>query len=367
MKQLVPNLLINENLAIEKLRELPLLGKILVKVGDKVKEKDIVAKTELPGDLHVVRLAEKLGVNAEYLVGKVSLKEGDDLERGEVLYEQKSLFGLFAKQVKSPIKGKIEFISEKLAHVGIRGVSLPLEVNAYISGEVVEVKESKSVLIKTNASIIQGIFGVGGETHGNIRVLDVARDKELSVDDIPTDSKGCILIGGCLPAVEALEKAEKVGVSALVTASIDEQTLKKYIKKDLGIALTGDEDVPFTLIITEGFGKLSMSKKHFDIFSKLNNNHASVNGATQVRAGALRPEVIISNTALDKKDEKLIKEVEIGSLIKIIRYPYFGEHAQILELPKEPQQLNSGAYTRVVKVKLSSGEEATIPRANIEM
>ncbi len=48
-----------------------------------------------------------------------------------------------------------------------------------------------------------------------------------------------------------------------------------------------------TLVITEGFGKMAMAHRTFDLLKSKQGMKASVNGATQIRAGVMRPEVIV--------------------------------------------------------------------------
>ena len=86
----------------------------------------------------------------------------------------------------------------------------------------------------------------------------------------------------------------------------------------------------------------------------------------------MRPEIIIP---LEKKEEgKDTKAVEatgameIGSQLRIIRQPHFGEQAEVIELPVELTTLESETKVRVVTVKLvKTGETYTLPRANVEI
>ena len=87
---------------------------------------------------------------------------------------------------------------------------------------------------------IQGIFGVGGERHGTVHLLDIPNDKVVLVDDIPEDCASKILIGGRSPSIDALRCAENRGAVGFITASIDDRVLSQYVGFDIGIALTGD-------------------------------------------------------------------------------------------------------------------------------
>jgi transcription antitermination factor NusG len=58
----------------------------------------------------------------------------------------------------------------------------------------------------------------------------------------------------------------------------------------------------------------------------------------------------------------------VGSLVRVIRVPYFGQRAVITALPRELERIETGASARVAKVTLEAdGSEVTVPRANLEL
>jgi hypothetical protein len=57
----------------------------------------------------------------------------------------------------------------------------------------------------------------------------------------------------------------------------------------------------------------------------------------------------------------------MGRPVRIIRDPYFGLIGEVSDLPPEPQALDSGSKTRVLGVKLGSGDTVVVPRANVEL
>jgi len=42
---------------------------------------------------------------------------------------------------------------------------------------------------------------------------------------------------------------------------VSDETLRQYVGYDIGVAITGQENVPMTLILTEGFGELPMARR----------------------------------------------------------------------------------------------------------
>ncbi|RMD87490.1 MAG: hypothetical protein D6808_01350 [Candidatus Dadabacteria bacterium] len=369
--QLTPTLLAEDGVVIRKVRRLPVPGNISVKKGDRVGSRDMIGSAELPGELRIVRVPETLGIEVdEALTGfrNCGIEEGVQVEYGAKICEYPVFFGLLKATCYSPAAGTVEFISKKNAHIGIRMKSTPLVLSSYIAGEVVEVEKGHSAVIEGRGAIVQGIFGVGGERTGKLELLDVGCESLVTESDIPSMAEGKILVGGMCPTVDAIKKAAKSGAVGLVTGSILSEVLSCYLGYDLGAAITGDEDIPLTLIITEGFGELAISESAYSILSRYAGHLASINGATQVRAGAIRPEVLITEgIEVSLCLEKTIATYSVGKRVRIIRYPYFGRYGVIEEMPEEPEAIATGAKVRVFRLRLDTGELITVPRVNVEL
>ena len=59
--------------------------------------------------------------------------------------------------------------------------------------------------------------------------------------------------------------------------------------------------------------------------------------------------------------------ISIGSKVRIIREPYFGQIGKILELPSSLVKIDTETVSRVAKVQLDDKSVHTIPRANLEV
>jgi hypothetical protein len=96
---------------------------------------------------------------------------------------------------------------------------------------------------------------------------------------------------------------------------------------------------------------------------------ASINGATQIRAGVIRPEIVVPEWAPTGSDAHLpaVSELKIGARVRLIREPYFGQFATITAMPAELHKIETEAMVRVAEVKLETGASALIPRANVEI
>ena len=366
-----PGLRVSPFTTIRKTRRLPLKGTVLVREGEHVEPDTVVARTELPGVMQTVKVAAQMGVEPGDVEKLLKVKVGDRVEKDQILAESRSLFGLIRTTCKSPMAGTVEHFSPISGSIGIRAAPIPIEVVAYIRGRVVSVIPEEGVEVEAQGAFVQGIFGVGGERRGTVRVLADSPEEPLEAAAITDECRNCVIVGGSLVTGGALRKAAEVGASAVVAGGIIDKDLVDFLGYDIGVAITGHEDIPITVIVTEGFGRIPMARRTFRLLKHLEGHSASVNGATQIRAGVIRPEVIVPlEEPIGGGDSEGVsdkQELEIGATVRIIRQPYFGELATVTELPPEPTLIPSGATVRVLKARLSSGEEVVIPRANVEI
>lgn len=352
-------------------RQLPISGDVLVKKGDRVAARDVVAETRLPGDVTPINMANQLSCAPDEVKDFVLKKVGDKVTVGEVMARTRGIFGMFKSEYKARIAGTIENISDVTGQVIIRGDSRPVQVMAYLAGEVTEVFPGEGVMIESEVTYIQGIFGIAGEAFGPIRMACATHEQELASDLIHSDMKGAVVIGGARMTAEAITRARDVGAAAIVSGGIDDQDLRNFLGYDIGVAVTGSEDVGLTLIITEGFGEIAMAERTFQLLAEREGHEASVNGSTQIRAGVMRPEIIVP---LSEKEQVDIPStsmqpgaLDVGAPVRIIRDPYFGLIGKVSNLPAEPAVLPSGSKARVLEVAFDSGEHVTVPRANVEL
>ncbi len=367
-----PGLKISAQTIVRSERRLPLMGDVLVEVGNQISAEDIVAQTDLPGNVQMIHAANLMGTSPSS-VGRFMLKKvGDPVEQEEIIAQSNGLFGLFKSEVKSPISGTIENISDVTGQIVIREPSTPVQTWGYIDGQVIEVMENEGVVIETWGTLIQGIFGIGGETVGQLQTIVSSPNQPLTPELIQTDHEGQILVGGSTVDRQTVEFAIDKGVKGIVCGGIDDRELYQLLGYELGVAITGAENIGLTLMITEGFGQISMARQTFDLLLHRQGMKASLNGTTQIRAGVQRPEIVIplekdSNSSLDKDRVIIPSALDVGTQVRLIRSPYFGQLGEVTKLLVEPQSLETEAHVRVLEVQLHNQERIVLPRANVEI
>ncbi len=372
-KAYTPGLKVSSLTSMRVRRVLPVAGEVLVAQGDAVTARQPIARALLDGDITPMHIANGLGLNAVEVADALLVRVGDRIEKGQIIARSKGIFGFGKKEFASTDSGTVESISSTTGQLMVRGAAMPVEVLAFLDGVVIAMHEREGVTLQASAALIQGIFGIGGEAFGTLRIAAKSPSETLEASAIAADFKGAIVVGGGRVTASAVNRAREVGVSAIIAGGIDDADLKGILGYDLGVAITGSEKVGLTLVITEGFGDIAMAKRTFELLQSLEGREASVNGATQIRAGVMRPEVVVGRTAQEVAQAtellgtKEIGSLEIGTQVRLIRDPNFGKLGTVVELPTEPAVLGSGSKARVVRVAIEGAGTVVVPRANVEL
>ena len=364
-----PGLKVLKKTIFKKERILPLKGDVLVKEGDILNPDTIVASTNLPGNVQMLKVSNILNIEPKDVVEALKVKEGQAIKKGDLIAETSGIFGMFKSSVESPIDGTIESVSQSTGRIVIREAPVPVEVDAYVSGKVDEVIEKEGIILSSHAAFIQGIFGIAGEKRGDLVLVSSSSAEELTADEITADMKGKILIGGSFLSLEAYKKALSVNVAGIVVGGFNYYDLKAVLGYNLGVAITGTERLNTALIVTEGYGSIPMSEATYSLLKENAGNAASINGATQIRAGVIRPEIVIPIDISDSENDsesKMPQGIQEGSTVRVIRSPNFGKIGTVASLPSELNKMESETMVRVAEINIA-GKNFLIPRANLEM
>jgi hypothetical protein len=245
---------------------------------------------------------------------------------------------------------------------------------AYVDGIVQEIISEEGVIVETTCSLLQGIFGVGGEVWGPLVKATETPDEIMHPIHITADMCGAVVFGGAYASWDVLQKAKDRGLRGLIVGGVDAQDLNTLLGYDIGVAITGTETIGFTLIVTEGFGAIPMAQKTFHLLSHHVGRKTSISGATQIRAGVIRPEIIIplrrdadESSPSNWKNTKSREGIAIGDQIRIIREPHFGQIGKVTALPADLQTIPTESHVRVIEVELPNAAQIIVPRTNVEI
>ena len=120
-------------------------------------------------------------------------------------------------------------------------------------------------------------------------------------------------------------------------------------------------------MLTERFSPTAMRPSVWQKLQHLQGRYASMSGRTHIRAGLVRPELVVCENdwpAASPQAEAVSGTVQVGSLVRILRGTYLDQIGRVVELPGERQQIATGARVRVAKVALAKAT-VTVSLANL--
>lgn len=338
---------------VKRERLLPTPGEVLVKRGSRVEPYDVVARALLPGQVRIVEVSKELSLKGKD-VGSYLLKDvGDEVKAGEALAAKR--VGLFRRVSRAPLPGVIAAISG--GRLLIESTPRPLEKTAYLSGRVVGVMTTLGVVIETPGSLIQGVWGMGGESYGVLKMIAEEQEQPLTAEAIDIGCRGAVIVGGSSIDEEALRRAMEMQVKGIIVGSI------------AASLRAAAPVIPIPLIVTEGFGHIPMSTAIFDLLQSNAGRGVCLSGKTQLHWGGVRPEVVIplpgEGASPSTPDSG---SLEIGARVRVTRQPHLSQMGEVVALPEMARTVESGAKLKGAEIKLDD-ESGTVfvPLANLEL
>lgn len=231
---------------------------------------------------HTVDVAGLLGIKPKHIKGYLKFKQGDFVGAEQTLASDiiKSIF------VKAPSSGILKHIDGKKGTVTLQYDINPVHLYSHVHGTVSGVIQGQSATIQGTGTKLQGVVGFGGKNSGTLNEI-----LNLESSTLPEGS----IVFSSRPINESfLRRAAESGVSGIIAPSIPAHDWVSFYGKELGVAITGDENIPFTMILTEGFGDIPMDIESADFLRNSEGYTASMSGRTQIRAGVTRPLFLVS-------------------------------------------------------------------------
>lgn len=344
------------NLVIRRERLLPFRGEVLVGTGYRVQPSDVIARTTVPSEIHLLNVAKTLSVEAGDVSECVLVSVGDQIAAGDVLAAPRGASRLFGRSYRCPVAGVVAGISN--GRVLVQSSSSTVELTALYRGTVINVMSGLGAIIESKGALIQGIWGSGGEGFGVLRMMVQGPHQAIDPEAIDVTSRGTVLVGGSSISEEVLYRAESREVQGIVVGGLDIRL------SDVA------REMSFPVVATEGMGEFAMSEPIFDLLGAYEGQEASIRGLMEARGGAVRPEIIIY---VPRPTEEAVPEgrpefvLEMGSQVRIVRGPFMGETGRVVGLGAQSKSLPTGATAKGVDVRLESGKDVFVAQANVEL
>jgi hypothetical protein len=332
-------------------RVLPVKGKVLVRLSQKVGPGDVVAEATWSREHIFLDVARTLNISADAADKLIHCQAGDKILAGATIAVGR---GFLPKSVKSPREGRV--VAAGGGQVLIESGESHMELRAGIPGTVMQIIPDRGVTIQTTGALIQGIWGNGRVDTGVMVSLAEKPDSELTAIRLDPIMRGSIIVSGQVKQAEVLQAAADLPVRGLILGSL------------LPSLLPLAREMRYPIILTDSFGVLPMNSAAYRLITTNAKRETTVNAEFFDRYSGARPEIIIPLPVTSEPPQP--KDVEVfapGQTVRLRRQPAAGFIGTIVGLHAGLASFPSGLRAEAAEVKLENGEQLLIPLVNLEV
>lgn len=332
-------------------RTLPIAGRVLVRLNQKVVATEVVAEAELSREHFLIDVARSLGLTPEAADRLIRCKMGESLAQGTVIAEGG---GLFRRTVQVSREGRVVAMGggQVLLDVG----ETVLQLRAGIPGQVVEVIENRGVVLQTTGALIQGVWGNGRMDTGVLLSLVEKPGDVLESSRFDVSLRGSVILAGHCQDADTLRAAAELPVRGLILASLMPSLLPLA------------SQMHYPIVVVDGFGNLPMNQTAYKILSTNVKREVALNADVYNRYAGVRPEIIIPLPV--NQELPALRDVETfapGQQVRLRRAPNAGEIATLANLRPGLSSLPSGLRAQSAEIRLQNGQLLLVPLVNLEV
>lgn len=306
--------------------------------------------------------AEELGMSKLAFAAGLAVKQGTVVDRGRVLITN------LKPPIVAPAVGKIREISATEGYMILVPLYQPTELLAHLDGVIKEIAENGALVIESYGYRFQGVMGFGSERVGRLRPL-LAEERDLDVNDIPDDLKSCVVLARGGVTLAALRRLEQLEISGLIVGSLDQEVLRQFSHEEPLMIMGQRMELAFTLIMMQGFGS-PMPENTYREMAEHADLLVAIDGSTQLRAGVIRPEILIplaEDIPADTKETvNTALNLQVNDPVILIREPHFGAIGRVAAISAELQATAAETKASLALIQLDQGECLQVPVQNCQ-
>lgn len=356
-----------------------ILGKGIISVskGAHVSPEDVLGTSQISAGFRVIDLATSLNVPVKEVGKYLKKKLGDRIFKGELLAQAIGILGK-KKNITAPEDSILEYLNPSTGELKLTFFSKKVDLPSGVFGIVEEVDFLKGrVVIKTQATIIHGMFGTGRQRDGILHIVG-RRDRLMDKSIASHEFHGKILVAGSLIFKDAISACISDGVAGIITGGINARDYKGMAGGRLIFPKKLETDVGISIVVCEGFGFIPIGVDIFDILSLSNGGFAIIDGNSgriilptfnancmnKIKSTVLPPIQENASLIYDKYQDNIA--IKKGLKVRIIGNSYTGEQGVVVAIDKAETVLQSKIKTHMVTVE-TLRRKLQVPVANLEV
>lgn len=350
-------------------------GVINVSPNQQVSPSDIIGTAQISPGFRTVNLSKLLGVAPKDISKYLKKSLGQKIYRGELLaYRKKWLLG-GEKVVTSPSDGVLDFLNTGTGELRMAFLPQKADLPAGVFGIVEEVDKDKGkVVIKTQASILHGIFGSGRVRDGMLRII-CKRDELISKSFISSKHGGEVIVGGSLIFKDAISDAISAGISGIITGGINAKDYKGMAGGRIVFPKKLENDIGVSIVACEGFGSIPIGEDIYEILQKYDGKFVSIDGNKGIiilpsfESDSIekvkKTQLPLQDSLINSVDAEAV-EIRAGVKVRIVGNSFAGEQGRVTALDKTETLLLSGIKAILATIE-TERRKIKVPVANLEV
>jgi len=332
-------------------RTLPVAGKVIARLDQRVSSTDVVAEANFAREHVLLDVARIFGISANAADKLIKVNQGDRLTQDALIAEGR---GMFSRAIKASRPGRVMVAGggQVLMEVG----DARIELRAGLPGTVTQIIPERGVMIRTAGALIQGTWGNGRIDNGMMVNLMDKPDAVLAADRLDINRRGSVILGGHVRDAETLRAAAELPVRGLILSSMISSLLPTAVQ------------MRFPILVLDGFGAMPMNTAAFNLLTSNNGRETTVNAEPFDRYNGNPPEVIIPLPVSNEPGEPhAYVPFAVGQRVRMRRAPNAGMLGALASLPAGLSLLPSGLRAPAAEVKLENGATVLVPLVNLEV
>jgi hypothetical protein len=337
--------------AIRRERLLPVPGRVLVRLDQRVSPLDVVAEANISQQHLLIDVARILRLTPEETRPLIKVRVGDLISAKQMVAQH---IGLSPHIVRTPQTGRVLRIGggQVLLEVG----DPTFELYARVPGNVTRLISERGVEITFTGALVQGIWGNGRSDMGLMIPLLDAPDSPLSASQLEVNLRGSVVLAGTCQEADVLQAAEELPLRGLILGSMSASLIPTALQ------------VSYPLIVLDNIGKRAMNNAAYKLLTTSDKRDVTLNADPFDPFTGTRPEVYIPLPVVQEPPVPRSVEVFAPDLpVRLLRAPSAGAVGTIVNLKPGPSVLPNGLRVAVAEVRLETGEQLVVPLANLEI